>query len=181
MNENFFERMKKNPLPVVVDFWAPWCSPCRMIEPAMKKLGADYAGRVEIWKENADEQPEVLRSLHISGIPTLIAFKNGQEVARRTGVASAAALAVLFDAALSGEKPARSGPLPLERSLRLVIGAALLLLAYQGHFSGFYLLLAGTGAVIAFSAVYDLCPIYKAVSARLKAWLGKESTKQPRT
>src|SRR5512139_2039650 len=101
MNENdFFARVKQNPRPVVVDFWAPWCGPCRAIEPVVKKLGADYAGRVDVWKVNADEQPDVLRSLRIFGIPTLVAFNQGQEVARRTGVASPGTLSTLFEAAL---------------------------------------------------------------------------------
>jgi thioredoxin len=65
----FFERLKQASLPVVVDFWAPWCGPCRMIEPVMDKLDIEYAGRVDVWKINADEQPEVLRSLRIYGIP----------------------------------------------------------------------------------------------------------------
>jgi len=176
---NFFERVKQSPRPVVVDFWAPWCAPCRLIDPRIKKLGIDFAGRVDVWKVNADEQPDVLRSLRIYGIPTLVAFHNGQEVARRTGAASPAVLSTLFEAALSGDKPVHFGPAPLDRLLRLVSGAIMLFLAFQGHFSGLYLLLAGLGAVIAFSAVYDRCPIYRAVSARLKDWLHKESADQP--
>lgn len=177
---NFFERIKQNPHPVVVDFWAPWCDPCRAIEPVMKKLGADYAGRVDVWKVNADEQPDVLRSLRIYGIPTLVAYHNGQEVARRTGVASPSALSILFEAALSGDKPVQSGPAPLDRLLRLVAGTALLILAFQGYFSGIYLLLGVFGAVVAFSGVYDRCPIYRAVSQRIKAGLSKDQSDQPR-
>ena len=175
----FFERLKQNPHPVVVDFWAPWCGTCRTIEPVMKKLGVEYAGRVDVWKINADEQPDVLHSLRIYGIPTLVAFNNGQEVARRTGAASPAILAPLFEAALSGIKPVQTGRAPLDRLLRLVIGSTLFILAFQGNFSGFYLLLAGLGALIAFSAVHDRCPIYRAVSARVKSWLGKEPAKSP--
>jgi thioredoxin len=179
MNKNeLLEKLKANPLPVVIDFWAPWCGPCRAIEPIMKKLGTEYEGRVDVWKVNADEQPDLLRALNIYGIPTLVAYHDSQEVARRTGAASPAALSALFDAALSGSKPVKFGPAPLDRLLRLVAGAVLIFLAFQGHFSGLCLVLAGLGAVVAFSAVYDRCPIYRAVSARLKAWLRRDQPDQ---
>ena len=172
--KEYFERLKQNPRPVIVDFWAPWCGPCRVIEPAMKKLGADYSDRVDVWKINADEQPDLLRSLNIYGIPTLVAYNNGREVARQTGAASPAALAPLFEAALSGEEPVRSGPgMPL-RLIRLVGGAALILIAFLGGFSGLDWGIAGFGAILMFSAVYDRCPIYNAISARLSAWLHKD-------
>jgi thioredoxin 1 len=177
--KDFFERIKHNPRPVVVDFWAPWCGPCRSIDPLIKKLGADYAGRVDAWKVNADEEPDILRSLRIYGIPTLVAFNSGQEVARRTGAASPAILVTLFESALSGVKSVQSGPAPFDRLLRLVAGIALLILAFQGHFSGLYLLVAGLGAVVAFSAVYDRCPIYRAVSTHLVTWLHKERVDRP--
>lgn len=168
---NFFERIKQSTLPVVVDFWAPWCMPCRAVEPVLKKLGADYHGRVDVWKVNSDEQPELLRKLGIYGIPTLVAFHNGQEVARRTGAASPQALGALFEAALSGEKPARLRRTLVDRLLLLGSGAALFFLAYQFHFAGLYSFLAGAGALLAFASVYDRCPIYKAVTSRLSAWL----------
>jgi thioredoxin len=172
--QDFFERIKQNPRPVVVDFWAPWCVPCRVIEPLLHRLEKEYAGKVEVWKINADEQPEVLQSLKIYGIPTLVAFKNGQEVARRTGAASEAALSALFDSAISGEKPVQVGPSLFTRLLRLGLGSAILILAFQAHFSGLYALLAVLGAVIAFTAVYDRCPIYKAISTRITGWLRKD-------
>ena len=170
---DFFERLKQTTRPVVVDFWAPWCGPCRAIEPVLKKVGAEYDGRVDVWRINADEHPQVLKDLRIYGIPTLVAFRNGEEVARRTGVASAPVLAGLFDAALTGEKPLRSGPAPIDRLLRLASGTVVIYLASRGNFSGGYLILAVLGAIIAFTAVYDRCPIYKAVTERLSSWLRK--------
>ena len=169
----FFEKLRQSPRPVVVDFWAPWCGPCRAIEPVIHKLGTDYEGRVDVWKVNADEQPEVLRSLRIYGIPTLVAFRNGQEIARRTGSASSESLAPLFEAAISGVKPAKTSPAPFDRILRLVAGAGLFLVALQGDFHGWYLLVAGLGLVVAFTAVYDRCPIYRAVTSKVKSWFQK--------
>ncbi len=125
IEKNFIERLRNNPRPVVVDFWAPWCAPCRAIGPVVEKLGEEYAGRVDLWKVNADEQPDLLRSLHIYGIPTLIAYHNGQEVGRRTGAASATVLSSLFKSALTGNKPERNGPELNDRFLRLGAGLAL--------------------------------------------------------
>ena len=166
--KEFIEHLRNSPRPVVVDFWAPWCGPCRAIGPVVEKLGEEYAGRVDLWKVNADEQPDVLRSLRIYGIPTLIAFQNGQEVARRTGAAPATVLSGLFEAALSGEKPKQAGPMPIDRLLRLGLGMALIGVAFVNGLPGWNLLLAGLGGIVLFTAVYDRCPIYRAVSARVK-------------
>jgi thioredoxin 1 len=129
----------------------------------LKNVGSEYSGRVDVWKVNADEHPELLRQLRIYGIPTLVGFKDGQEVARRTGVGSPQALGALFEAAISGEKPVKTGLGLTERVLRLATGAALVLLAYTRDFAGFYLVLAGLGGVVMFSAVHDRCPVWQAI------------------
>ena len=173
--EEFIEKLHELHSPVVVDFWASWCSPCRAIEPVVEKIGIEYIGRVDLWKVNADEQPEILQALHIYGIPTLIAYHDGQEIGRRTGAASATTIASLFAAALTGEKKDFNKLGFNERILRLGIGLILVSLAIFTGLTGAHWLVAGLGVVIMFTAVYDRCPIYRAVSARVKELFQKKT------
>jgi thioredoxin 1 len=73
-------------VPVVVDFWAPWCGPCRALAPTIEKLAAEYQGRVKIGKLNTDENQETPGGLRISAIPTIVVFHEGKEVERHVGV-----------------------------------------------------------------------------------------------
>jgi len=75
----------KSPLPTLVDFWAEWCSPCRMIAPVVEEIARDYSGRLQVVKINVDANPRTPARLGIMGIPTLILFKNGQEIDRMVG------------------------------------------------------------------------------------------------
>ena len=73
-------------IPVMVDFWAPWCSPCRMLGPTIEKLAGEYEGKIKVGKMNTDENQDTPGSLRISAIPTVIVFKDGREVDRLLGV-----------------------------------------------------------------------------------------------
>ncbi|WP_333829544.1 thioredoxin [Pararhodobacter sp.] len=97
---NFDAEVRDSDLPVVVDFWAEWCGPCKQIGPALEELSEEYAGRVKIAKVNVDENPEVTAAMGIRGIPALFLVKNGQIVANKVGAAPKAALASWIDSSI---------------------------------------------------------------------------------
>ncbi len=72
-------------VPVIVDFWAPWCAPCRMVAPILEEIAKDYAGKVVVAKVNTDENPNWAIRYGVRGIPTMLFIKNGQEVDRQVG------------------------------------------------------------------------------------------------
>lgn len=78
-DQNFESEVIKSEVPVVVDFWAAWCGPCRMIAPITEKLAEEYAGKVKFCKLNVDENPEISGKYRIMSIPTLLFFKDGQQ------------------------------------------------------------------------------------------------------
>ena len=82
---NFGQEVLSFSGPVLLDCWAPWCGPCRMVAPALEKLALEYAGRVKIAKLNVDENPATASNYGIRNIPTMIIFKNGKEVERLVG------------------------------------------------------------------------------------------------
>jgi thioredoxin 1 len=88
----FDEEVRRADIPVVVDFWAEWCGPCRQIGPALEELSKEYDGRVKIVKVNVDDNPNSPAQLGVRGIPALFLFKNGEVVSNKTGAAPKAAL-----------------------------------------------------------------------------------------
>jgi thioredoxin len=168
----FLAKVKANPHPVVVDVWAPWCAPCRMITPALERLEATHAGTVDLWKINADDEPELARDLGVMGIPTLIAYRGDEEIARHVGAAPEAQLRALFDRARGAGDQPRPGPTRCGRIVRL--GGGTLLAALGIALAGAWPLIPA-GALLAFSGVYDRCPVWRAIAPRL---VGRQGDKR---
>jgi len=87
----------KSALPVLVDFWAPWCGPCRMLGPIVEGLAGKYDGRLKVVKVNTDENPATPGKFGVQGIPTVVIIKDGKEVARHGGYAPEPALAAKIE------------------------------------------------------------------------------------
>ncbi len=96
----FDAEVRQSDIPVVVDFWAEWCGPCKQIGPALEELSEEYAGKVKIVKVNVDDNPNSPAQMGVRGIPALFLFKNGEVVSNKTGAAPKAALASWISGAI---------------------------------------------------------------------------------
>jgi thioredoxin 1 len=96
----FDTEVRNSAVPVVVDFWAEWCGPCRMIGPALEELSEQYGGRIKVAKVNVDENPDTAAKLGVRGIPALFVFKDGEVVSNRAGAAPKAALQAWIDSSI---------------------------------------------------------------------------------
>jgi thioredoxin 2 len=93
----FAEEIERSPLPVLLDLWAPWCGPCRMVGPTIEALAAELAGRVRVAKMNVDDNPDTSARFGVRSIPTLLILKDGREVDRIVGVQPKAAIAARLE------------------------------------------------------------------------------------
>ena len=98
----FAEVAETGPLPVVVDLWAPWCGPCRMVSPVLEQLAREFAGRLKLVKVNVDNAPGIQRRFGVRGIPTFVLLRHGREVDRRTGAAPLPVLRSWLEASMAG-------------------------------------------------------------------------------
>jgi thioredoxin len=161
--KQFLEKAKSSGKPTVVDFWAPWCAPCRMTKPVLEKLAREFKENVDFWPVNSDKHQELLQELKIYGIPTVLLVQDGKIVGRYTGAQREETYRQMFEMLASG------GTLhipisPLDRLLRLGVGTVTVIFAFQ--FSTWWLL--PLGLLILFTGIYDRCPVWKAVTGYLK-------------
>ena len=99
-DDTFETDVLKAEQPVLVDFWAEWCGPCRMIAPALEEIAADLGEKVTIAKINIDENPDVPGRYGVRGIPTMLLFKNGEAIAQKVGAAPRSQIQQWLEAAL---------------------------------------------------------------------------------
>jgi len=102
-DNDFAEIVEQASVPVLVDLWAPWCGPCRMVSPVLEQLATEKAGQMKLVKVNADEAPELSQRFEVRSIPTLLVLRQGQVVATQIGAAQASALRPWLEGALVKE------------------------------------------------------------------------------
>ena len=94
---NFKDEVLNSDIPVLVDFWATWCGPCRMVAPIVEEIADEYDGKIKVGKVNVDEEPELSMQFRVASIPTLMVFKNGQLVNTAVGYRPKADILALFE------------------------------------------------------------------------------------
>ncbi len=100
----FDDLVATSSLPVLIDLWAPWCGPCKAIAPALEQLAADRAGKLRIAKVNVDNAPNLSSKLGVQGIPTMVLYKDGKEIARQVGALPGHKIAAWADGALAAAR-----------------------------------------------------------------------------
>lgn len=99
-SDSFEQNVLKSDIPVLVDFWAEWCGPCKAIGPSIEQLATEYSGKAKVYKLDVDSEGDIAQQYGVMSIPALLVFKGGKEVDRMVGAAPKAQIAALIDRAL---------------------------------------------------------------------------------
>ena len=166
-------KVNKFDKPVVVEFWAKWCGPCKMMAPSLEQVRSEFKGKVDLIRIDADSESKLMQELKIYSIPTILIYHQGRLITRKTGAMGIDQLRKLFMMAEVGQKSTISMK-STDRILRLAAGTVLIVAAF---FTGFTIPLLLLGGIVLFSAVYDRCPIWKFVSSRISGLFQKTKTK----
>jgi thioredoxin 1 len=100
-DQNFQQEVLENKAPVIVDFWAPWCGPCRMVSPIIDELATEYEGKMVVGKMNVDENPQIAGNFNVMSIPTVMVFKDGKPVKAMVGAQGKDSYKKAFEEALA--------------------------------------------------------------------------------
>lgn len=161
--KEFQQKLDTSEKPIVIDFWAPWCAPCRMTKPILDKLGKEFTENVEFLPINADTSQDILQKYRVFGIPTVIAVRDGKEVARLTGAQNESGYRAVFDSLAQG-KEVKVQMSPFDRMLRLGAGGLFMMV---GISTGNWLVV-GIGGILAFMGIYDRCPLWSALTGMFR-------------
>lgn len=107
---DFEEIVEKTSVPVLVDLWATWCAPCRMVSPALEQLATERAGRLKLVKVDVDKAPQISQRFTVQAVPTLLVIENGEVLGRQSGAAPVAALRNWLDQTLSADSTKEARP-----------------------------------------------------------------------
>ncbi len=160
----FYKKINSQSLPLMVEIWAPWCMPCKLMKPHLHAIEKEYAGKLELLHINADENPTLIQDLKVFGVPTILGYKDQKLIFRRSGAHSKAQLKHLAEVLL-GNETAMPSISVTDRIIRSVAGLALL---WMGSTISPSWLWFGLGFLLIFSAFYDRCPIFQAIVRQLK-------------